>query len=81
MIVVEILLIWRKKSRHSELLFVVFVLSYTIVLVFFVKLDIEFKLWVFNSTFNNMTLISWRSVLLIEYSEKTNNLPQVSDKS
>ena len=34
---------------------------------------------VFNATFNNITAISWRSVLL-EYPEKTNDLSQVTDK-
>jgi hypothetical protein len=31
---------------------------------------------VFNATFNNISVISWRSVLL----EKTTDLPQVTDK-
>jgi len=38
---------------------------------------------VFNATFNNITVISWRSVLLAEkteYPEKTTDLPQVTDK-
>jgi len=41
---------------------------------------------VFNSTFNIISVISWRSVLLVdwwkkpEYPEKTCNLPQVTDK-
>ena len=37
----------------------------------------------FNATFNNISAISWWSVLLVEeseYPEKTNNLPQVTDK-
>jgi hypothetical protein len=33
---------------------------------------------VFNSTFNNNSVISWRSVLLVE--ETGENLPQVTDK-
>jgi hypothetical protein len=33
---------------------------------------------VFNATFNNITVISWLSVLLVE---KTTDLPQVTDKS
>ena len=57
MILGEILLIWRNQSRQCELLFVVFVPSHIIVLVFSVKIDIEFKLWVFSSTFKNMSLI------------------------
>jgi len=38
---------------------------------------------VFNSTINNISAISWRSVLLVEeseYMEKTTYLPQVIDK-
>jgi hypothetical protein len=39
---------------------------------------------VFNATFNNISVISWRSVLLVEetgeYPEKTTDLPQVTDK-
>jgi hypothetical protein len=41
-------------------------------------------LWfmVFNATFNNISVISWRSVLLVEepeYPEKTTDLSQVTD--
>jgi len=35
---------------------------------------------VFNATFNNISVISWRSVLLLEGSEKTTDLSQVTDK-
>jgi len=38
---------------------------------------------VFNATFNNMSVMLWRSVLLVEkpkYKEKITNLPQVTDK-
>ena len=38
---------------------------------------------VFNATFNNISVILWRSVLLVEEtgeSEKTNDLSQVTDK-
>ncbi len=38
---------------------------------------------VFNATFNNMSVISWRSDLLVEeteYSEKTTDMSQVTDK-
>ena len=38
---------------------------------------------VFNDTFNNISVISWRSVLLVEeteYPEKTTDLSQVTDK-
>jgi hypothetical protein len=37
---------------------------------------------VFNATFNNISVISWRSVLLVEktrFPEKTTNLSQVTD--
>jgi hypothetical protein len=36
---------------------------------------------VMNATFNNISVISWRSVLLVEYPEKTTDLLQVSDKN
>ena len=38
---------------------------------------------VLNATFNNISVISWRSVLLVEETgnlEKTTNLSQVTDK-
>jgi len=37
----------------------------------------------FNATFNNISVISWRSVLMWrkpEYPKKTTNLPQVTDR-
>jgi hypothetical protein len=42
-----------------------------------------FRFMVFNVTFNTITVISWRSVLLVEkleYPEKTTDLSQVTDK-
>jgi hypothetical protein len=35
---------------------------------------------VFNATFSNISVISWQSVLLVEYPEKTTDLSQVTDK-
>jgi hypothetical protein len=35
------------------------------------------RVMVYNTTFNNISVISWRSVLLME---KTTDLPQVTDK-
>ena len=38
---------------------------------------------VFNSTFNNISVISWQSILLVEkteHPEKNTDLPQVTDK-
>ena len=35
---------------------------------------------VFNATFNNISVISWQSALLVEYLEKTTDLSQVTDK-
>ena len=40
---------------------------------------------VFNATFNNISVVSWRSILLVEESrvhitEKTTNLLQATDK-
>jgi hypothetical protein len=37
-------------------------------------------LLVFNATFNNISVVSWRSDLLVEDPEKTTDLPQVIDK-
>jgi hypothetical protein len=37
----------------------------------------------FNATFNNISIISWRSFILVEeteYSYKTTNFPQVTDQ-
>jgi len=37
----------------------------------------------FNATFNNISVISWRTVLLVEeaeYSRRTTDIPQVTDK-
>jgi hypothetical protein len=34
---------------------------------------------VFSAIFNNISVISWWSVLLVEHPEKTTNLPQVTD--
>jgi hypothetical protein len=40
-----------------------------------------FVCWVMlNATFNNISFISWQSVLLVEDPEKTNELLQVTDK-
>ena len=38
------------------------------------------RFMVFNATLNNISVISWQSVLLVEYPEKTIDLPQVTDK-
>jgi len=37
------------------------------------------RVMVLNTTFNNISVISWRSVLLVEYPEKTTDLPQNTD--
>jgi hypothetical protein len=36
--------------------------------------------YVLNTTFNNVSIISWLSVLLVEYVEKISDLLQVADK-
>jgi hypothetical protein len=41
------------------------------------KIYVSVCVWVFNVTFNNISVISWQSVLLVE---KTNDLLQVTDK-
>ena len=38
---------------------------------------VSFVVMVFNATFNNISVISWRSVLLVE---ETTDLPQVTNK-
>jgi hypothetical protein len=40
------------------------------------------KIWVrvFNVTFNTISIILWRSVLLVGKTKKTTDLPQVTDK-
>jgi len=35
---------------------------------------------VFDATFNNISVISWQSVLLVEETGETTDLPQVTDK-
>jgi hypothetical protein len=42
--------------------------------------DLFVCLMLFNATFNNISVISWRSVLLVEDLEKTTDLSQVTDK-
>ena len=41
------------------------------------SLSVDVCLMVFNATFNNYSVISWRSVLLVE---ETTDLPQVTDE-
>ena len=49
-----------------------------------IKINMFMGDMVFNVTFNNILVILWQSVLLMEetrkYPEKTTDLPQVSDK-
>ena len=35
---------------------------------------------VFNATFNNISVMSWQSVLLVEETGENTDLPQVTDK-
>ena len=48
------------------------------------KIGFGFRVMVFNATFNNISVISWRSVFnwwrKSEYQEKTTDLLQVTDK-
>jgi hypothetical protein len=43
------------------------------------SVDSDVCLMVYNATFNNISVISWLSVLLVEGPEKTTNLSQVTD--
>ena len=50
-----------------------------------VKQSTMIKIWgegilVLNATFNNISVILWRSVILVEYPETTTDLPQVTNK-
>jgi hypothetical protein len=48
-----------------------------------VRLNPTQAFMVFNTTFNNFSVISWQSVLLVrkpQYPENTTDLPQVTDK-
>ena len=48
-----------------------------------IKITGKKEVLVFNTTFNNISVIPWHSVLLIEETgtlEKTTDLPQVSDE-
>ena len=49
----------------------------------FVKIWLDVRVVVFSATFNNISVISWRSILLVEETvcpEKTTGMPQVTDK-
>ena len=35
---------------------------------------------VFNTTLNKISVVAWRSVLLVEYTEKTSDLSHVTEK-
>ena len=49
----------------------------------YIKIIVDWvRVMVFNATFNNISVISWRSVLFVEepeYSEKTTDLSEVTD--
>jgi len=46
----------------------------------FVRLLVWFRFMVFNATFNNISVISWQLVLLVEEPGETTDLSQVTDK-
>ena len=60
-----------KSNNHIHTLLCLISFSQLVLMVWFM---------VFNATFPNISFISWRSVLLVEYPEKTTDLPQVTDK-
>ena len=45
-----------------------------------VPVMLRVRVMVFNATFNNISIISWRSVLLVEETGETTDLSQVTDK-
>jgi hypothetical protein len=53
------------------------------VICIFVRYHLWFRYMVFNVTLNNISIISWRSVLLVgkkEYTKKTTDMSQITDK-
>jgi len=44
------------------------------------KAYLRVKVMVFNTTFYTISVISWQSILLLEYPEKTTDLLKVTDK-
>ena len=48
----------------------------------FFRYRVRGMVMIFNTTFNNISVISWRSALLMEKTgwEKTTDMPQVTDK-
>jgi hypothetical protein len=44
------------------------------------SINVMIRIMVFKATFNNISVISWRSVLLVEAPEKITDLSQVTDK-
>jgi hypothetical protein len=49
-------------------------------LVFIIHEKKILEVMLLNTTFDNISVISWQSFLLLEYLEKTIDLPQVTDK-
>ena len=43
-------------------------------------LIVSVRITVFNATFNNISVISWRSVLLVDVEKNTDHLMLVADK-
>jgi hypothetical protein len=73
---VQIPIVWSHHNDTYKLQWVHFILHYTCICLLVC-------LMVLNATFNNISVISWRSVLLVEETEdpeKTTDLPQVTDK-
>ena len=42
--------------------------------------DFDFDFWCFNATFNNISTISWRPVLVLEYPKRTTDHGQATGK-
>jgi hypothetical protein len=63
---------------HSKQMFYLWRFDTLLYSIAFFHLMVWFMM--FNTTFNNISVISWQSVLLIEEPKKTTDLPRVSDK-
>ena len=64
----------KKQLQHQ--VYITVMLAYFSIFHFWVKI----RVMVLNATFNNISVISWLSVLLPECTEKTFDLPYVTDK-
>ena len=74
-------------GNHKQGNHYILILNLCLYIVFFITshTKVRFRFIVFNATFNNISVISWWSVFLVEETgvlgEETTDLLQVTDKS